>query len=334
MKKILVILGILTLLCVNCAFADDEIDVFTTLNNANNNTVNSISDYANIMAHTQSYIRNNNISNFDSSIHKFIMYPTSVSFASDRSSLTIDFIFQFIPKEAAGTWGVISYPNEGVFNLGIGFNDLAIGYTVNNGVVTYKVTCVHTYSSDSYVFTNEFISRPNDVDHSYIWRITYRELQVYGLVSDYKNISSWNGVFFSIWSNIDVLPTYYGYYAGYDTGNWDRRYTQNVNYSIPVMRSDSSVNNNATTIISNDSGITIPTNESDIEGLTDFNISNIEKLWEKLKSLIIGLISQLKGVIYLFGSLFSWLPDEIVALVVSGLLFGVIILIIHFIRGK
>ena len=157
----------------------------------------------------------------------------------------------------------------------------------------------------------------------------------YLLISDYHNVAGFGGLYYSLYSSQDVLPTYYGNkFAG--TGTWDDWNTLNPNYVINVFRTtysnivsvDSSVSlttdsdNGTTSIIFNNNGV----------NTEDLNL-NLDDILSTFKSTLFNLLGSLSSVILLFTVVFSWLPFEFVGLIYSGMILAITLLIIKVLRG-
>lgn len=344
MKKILVILGIFTLLCVNCVFADDTVTVYDTINNAVNNSDLSMGNtFTSIFQDVIDWCETpGNISGFDMTSQKYIIYPTEVlDWAPGSDTYRIQFNLAYIINDASGTWGVITVPNGQSVPTGslpawfgnnnIFYYDLVIGYTNSNGVTNYEVM----RESDGSITANIY-SPAQDVDHSNLWRLTYKDNNdLIWLVANQKTgLYNKYGVTGSVYYSDPYfgttrLPCFDNYYVGRDTGNWFSRYQQNSDqYITPVSKTTDYGNNSI-------SSVTITDNSIVVEGsdFTPQETDSIDNIWNGLKGTVTSLIALLTGLGTIFRLIFSWLPNELIGLISSLLIFCGIYLVIKALRG-
>lgn len=344
MKKILIVLGLLTLICVNCAFADSTPTVYSTIQNAVNNSDGSMGEtFTSIFQDVIDWCETvGNIPGFDPTTDKYIIYPTEVlDWSFQTNTYRIQFNFARIAASASDTWGVITIPNgqslpTGTLPAWFGNNntfyyDLAIGYTWHNGVVNYEVMREYNGTISATLY-----SPSNDVDHSNVWRLTYTDHNDFTWLVANQKTGLYNkyGVVGSIYYSdpnfgTTVLPCYDGYYAGRDTSNWNNRYTLNPDQVItPVSKTTDYGNNSISSVTISSDSITVQGSD-----FTPQETDNIENIWGSLKGTITSLIALLTGLGTIFKLIFNWLPNEVTGLISSLLIFVGIYLVIKALRG-
>ena len=345
MKKILIILGILSLICINCAFADTE-TVYGTIENAVNTSVLSMSHFRMIQDEIIDYIEGGNIPGLDLTSDRYIVFPASVLNYSDTYG-TYHFIFylNYVSSSASGTWGVITHNiNDNYYfvdnNANKLSNNLCVGGTLNSGT-SYLIEYTYDVDSSTYnpaVITNRLYTQTGNLDKSYVWCLQYYnslEDTVY-LVADTKagafnRYGVWGSIYASNeYDSISFIPCYDELYAGWDTGNWDRRYTINPDNQV-IDIYPRILENNSQTI----SEITVTDNTITVTGspFSGSILSNLDNIWESLKNTVINLLGLLGSLGSIFGLIFSWLPPEVSGLVSTLLIFCAIYLVIKALRG-
>lgn len=333
MKKLLISLIILMNLIIVPVFADD----FTVLDTAETavTLVDSAMPYfGENFERVYNYAVNNNYIIQGS---KYVLFPAKVEYDSVANQFLMT--FQLLTSSSANNndkFVVISH-NSVAPSAFPGHYDFWVGYTgswVDITANTFFVTCSFdgTTVSQNVSVSDNTTYVVNNWGMRWQTNFIFDSLHTrYLLVSDFQNVFQFGGLYYSIYSSQDLLPTYYQYFLGsFASGLWNDYYTLNPNYVISVYRSSSvNVSNINTEVYVTSNSIIFDNNNTD-SAVVDYNI---DALWGTLKNSIFNLLAGLSSVIALFTVIFSWLPFEFTSLIYAGLLLATTLLIIRFIRG-